>query len=1512
MSNNSETNDYNIMSASDFGNYLDDVFNKTYENISKYYNIYNLYGIISTSNLNLNEYLKILNEKKEAFNNYAHEDKIGFVEMILMFTKHNINNCIRLFKATQFPVLDLLFKSDPKHDFVISDNIITYVTFIKVNIDEIDKVYNIKEYVSNNSYIVSTKVVSLLDDCYGKFNMYPISSAIRIIAEKAYSINLWEHIIAHYIHHSEIKTLKQVFKENRWVFANIKIHNIINEIEDSLNENIETYRYSNQIEFKDFCYNNLEIIELFFKVCDINPHIIPEFMSFIQNNINKIVVIHNNISLLDKIKDIEPAWFVELDKSGFHPFIDVIRYGDFKTNKWFFDNILVNVHILADAYKNCFVDNLGMSFLLENSDFRVMELVFNYFEKYPSLLNIDDVLYISNSNGYKSIPSFSKKVKIIIKFITKNNKYYLLNNYNFLKDSLIFLESTIDNQNFTPFIIPTLYSLNKSMDQNIISLDGCLSHLQIHHKYLNKVDICKIIELSQLNTDICSVKKRKHIICEFIKLNMFTQKTKHNFICFCRFKNLVIEIVDFTFSTKFSKNINTNDGLFDALKYISFTIFNQNQIDIYDRNTFQKLNKCLIESLKHKCLCLNDDLFKSLIDLTKCITDHNESRLPFRSLGLMQNINYTEETFELIKLLSMNNYHVSWFYKLYISEQRYYTYSIYKDSKKYIFKDYSFNNKIIDEQLKINRKDNKLLVNQISKYTCFKFIISNVISDLKKIGKSNQIISLGDKIKIINPIDRSVIDKCSSFKYIDKQAFKEYNYFLNIIGFHEKSIRIPTNINKYKTFIKQIVKHLTQFKKNIDNFIKQNQIELKINKYVHAVFRIKLFVKTIVCNNFKEHKKHFDNVCLEINSTNIKKVRESLDDTSDLNEDIVSQLKLLLNDPIVQSSNVTPNDNHNHNNNHTHNHNHSYNHSLTKPSLITFSDLLYNYKSHCVITQKIDGITYRDTRLSNCYPIIKNNHLCDIEYDAENNMNFIIGLSKSRVYADKTFTTFINELRNHHLYTKGLYIPEKVTLNDLKNDNFKEILNQELNNYNKYIRDSKIRKFNGKTLWWPKMFYNLEYKSFNELIEILYFFETNPFLKVFKNDGWILQHKNYKQNEDTNKETMKAFKIKPTELITIDLIYKKEADYNRWLFRKNNNYFDFEHEFNIPVCLPNNLTNLTNSRVYRCYPIVEDYLSVYDSCSNINKIIKLEPRDIRYDRKLPNNENIVLDCLSQINNPLNFKNILSMLSNTPYYTKQPNSNRAQKYSSYTNIKLGEYISGDLIDLGAGFKTISYLQKFNEQINRCVSTDCDLNIVIKNILDKNEINPETNCFNKKIEYNYLDFTRNKNEYSGIESELYMKNTMDRFDTITLFNCINFALKSEISKKEFFKNINNLSHQETHIIIKFMDFDSFILGYNKLKKEEKNNIILRSLYDSSFININLLNMTNRIYYEWSHTNPVEEIVIGKNELIELFASNGWQFIYYKNHDKFNNSIKNLNSLWEHYFYSFSDIVFKYVRH
>ena len=61
--------------------------------------------------------------------------------------------------------------------------------------------------------------------------------------------------------------------------------------------------------------------------------------------------------------------------------------------------------------------------------------------------------------------------------------------------------------------------------------------------------------------------------------------------------------------------------------------------------------------------------------------------------------------------------------------------------------------------------------------------------------------------------------------------------------------------------------------------------------------------------------------------------------------------------------------------------------------------------------------------------------------------------------------------------------------------------------------------------------------------------------------------------------------------------------------------------------------------------------------------------------------------------------------------------------------------------------------------------------------------------------------------------------------------------------------------------------------------------------------------KIYFTWCHKNPMEEVVITKNDVIESFK-NKWDVIY----EEINES--KYEDVWQNYFNSFKTIVLKKI--
>ena len=331
----------------------------------------------------------------------------------------------------------------------------------------------------------------------------------------------------------------------------------------------------------------------------------------------------------------------------------------------------------------------------------------------------------------------------------------------------------------------------------------------------------------------------------------------------------------------------------------------------------------------------------------------------------------------------------------------------------------------------------------------------------------------------------------------------------------------------------------------------------------------------------------------------------------------------------------------------------------------------------------------------------------------------------------------------------------------------------------------------GKKLWWPKVFYNLEYINFKEYVYMINFIKTKKEMQVFKNDGWILQHSNYSNNNDICNNHLECFKIKELSLQTIDIKFIN----GKWYLEDKQYKYDFEELYSIKVSPE---TTIKNNEIYRCYPIIQKNLECIYENNNLNSIIKFLAKDIRTDKKYANSVLIANQILKSLSNPLDFENLYNSInSNMGYYSKSiiVKKNTQKHFKSELSISLQDFISGNVIDIGGGYKTFKYLNKF-KNIRSCLSTDNDIDIIVNNIINKKN---SDNSFHKLINYKYLDFTKLKKEYERIENQLSV-NIEKKYDTITAINCINFALKNNITTEKFMKNINSFAKKGTFIIIK----------------------------------------------------------------------------------------------------------------
>ena len=348
-------------------------------------------------------------------------------------------------------------------------------------------------------------------------------------------------------------------------------------------------------------------------------------------------------------------------------------------------------------------------------------------------------------------------------------------------------------------------------------------------------------------------------------------------------------------------------------------------------------------------------------------------------------------------------------------------------------------------------------------------------------------------------------------------------------------------------------------------------------------------------------------------------------------------------------------------------------------------------------------------------------------------------------------------------------------------------------------------------------------------------------LKCIPTDGWILIDNDYND----------LIKIKPDNHLTIDLLCK-----NNKLYDKQYNSYKFAMTNSKP---------LENSKIYRCY---------FD---DDNKW--WEPREIRYDKNIPNDFNIIKPILLSHFNKWNVNDLTTI----NFYYQKYNSFRYQSL-----IGCNDFINGNsVLELGCGF-TNTFKQLKKSKINTYVGLDLDPKVIVNNSTKQTKYICDLS----------LDWDEKEQLKTYKNSYYHFPNIMDfkdkyhstKFDTILIINSIHYLLEG--NHHTLFKNINMHTHTNSKLIVKCLD------GFLTKSLLIKNKYISNG---SSFIRRENKNQI-KIYYDWCHNTPQIETLYEKEELINIFNKYGWVLKYYK-YDPLNPELTE----WEIYLKCFSVYVF-----
>ena len=315
-------------------------------------------------------------------------------------------------------------------------------------------------------------------------------------------------------------------------------------------------------------------------------------------------------------------------------------------------------------------------------------------------------------------------------------------------------------------------------------------------------------------------------------------------------------------------------------------------------------------------------------------------------------------------------------------------------------------------------------------------------------------------------------------------------------------------------------------------------------------------------------------------------------------------------------------------------------------------------------------------------------------------------------------------LRSIHEYTKDNQIKSSVEISNIGintfMNEFKNFKTREIANFNSYIQKQKTINNKNKIFWWPKKFFEIKCPNVESYIMFTNYLLKNNLLHIFKNDGWIFQHRDYTYDKDLISKRTLSFKLKPTNLLTIDLVYQNY----KW-FMQDGEQFNITEISNIK----SKNTELKDGSIYRCYPIIDNLQNTDNLC-----IKYFEPREERFDKKTANSKNIVLNIINEIINPISAKSLVNFIVNrTVYYSnneRDTDCNTQLKYRLSDYKKSYELVKGKVFDIGGGYSTKKHLQYAN--VDEYCFGDIDISCLI----------------NSKS--TYLDFNKQIKTYTPLEN------------------------------------------------------------------------------------------------------------------------------------------------------------------
>lgn len=1356
-----------------------------------------------------------------------------------------IMNIKHFLKCLDLSFWDLLFNYVifNMNSYLTPTNILDTLSYIIIHNKNIISDFSIKDYLKECKLYCLT--------CINQYNIYletkwckQTSKIIRRLLnqfiENCCCLDIWKTHIKYIIEHN-IKQIPYLYKNYRWIFYNIPKESIINSLKNTLDNRVEHYYYNND----DTTINkghqqfSLNFVKALHIFHDILKSI-PYYINFLEEYIHKIVVLHGNTSLLTKIYKLNKLLFLVEDNYGYMPFIDCLRYGDHECIKWFNTHILTDLDTTYSVLENAIANNNGFQYAFTNNNKHILKTLFEIIsEKLDDYHKSNIIRNLFTLNLQMEYPKYFKyKIRLCLKFVINNNNL----TKNIIYDFLHWENYVQNNYNLNNLVVIDYiydYCLSKKIQLNL-----SLNWIKLSGKYTSKEYISKIIYLCDIDT--------------------FTLKNIENYVfdnvlpfnCLCHSEKILKILLTISLSSSESLSSKISILSKSSLSEIFSKFFNTQLKDKFSQGNN---DKCLISLYKNsiRCKCYKSSFIEDeIINIFKI----RYNKTMFYNIGKLNykdtkntDVEFVSLHFDFIKKLYLNNF---FHYNLDFSDGK--IWDSWTAGSFNIKNYYSYNLDLYQQHSKGLKQTLVKNRNMYEKYILIDYLLCN----LKQKHESNKKSNIKNTLYIIPKKD------LDNILFIDKQNLE------NIYKRWYLCIYDSINFNNIKNV------------KQLNSALKYNEENINFTKKIIELTKLQLgmlyIYKNIVNRTKIKFNTHYDKF-----SHSIKQLKSIDSNTIFSKIDIEERLMLTL-------DNINKN------------------YTITTPDNADFVDLITNYKTHSVLTEKIDGVTQRNIRIKNSFPSIPILSKLTTEFLEEDNIHFIIGMTTPDYSIDLNFIDTIEYLRNEHPYTSSNSIINVLSLDTIIScySVFKAFVKTEKENYKRYCELHKEKEYQNSVFWWPKKYFILNYNNFDEYIRLIGIIQSlsdttnnlNNLFNIFKNDGIIIQHKEYSHDDDINSNHKLAFKLKPHKLMTIDLFYSNGSMFCDKMIKYNYTEIDFE-------------AGLRDNTIYRCYPIFD---------SN-NRLLYFKPKDIRTDKKSANTKDIIVKILRILDNGDYLNSIMDYinLSKSSYYSKINYSKM-----KHNRFKLSDYketykcIGDTIIDFGGGYKTQKYLRELELDINRCFVTDNDLNIII------NQLGNNTNS---SYNYGFLDFNKPIDNYNNVEKMLFNESEfmLNKFNTILAINCINYSLhKFDV----FMTYLNSCSESGTKLIIRFMDSELFSNCINSRKNEDSNNqdsdnqnsnnqdsIVIKSPYDSSYINYNKKQNTNRLYFEWTHQEPIDEKIIGRTELNHLFDKHGWKEILYET-NKFNscnnnkqqsyisNDNENDTELWNLYFQSFVCITFE----